>query len=136
RLEYFKMNEAARLKGQFEHWSEKRRDERVARAYKIIEERIPYQVSVVLELEPYHRIFTPEWVEDRVTNPYYFAFYAIIDGVAREQNKYGLHNLIDFVFDDQAMEKDKIVRAWDALKEHSHNRDLIGSVPAFLDDKQ
>jgi hypothetical protein len=136
RLEYFKMNEAARLGGQFEFWSEERRDERVSIAYKTIEERIPYQVSVVLELEAYHRIYTTEWFEDRVTNPYYFAFYAIIDGVAREQSKYGLNNPVDFVFDDQAMEKDKIVRAWGALKEHSRNRDLIGSVPAFLDDKK
>jgi hypothetical protein len=103
RLEYFKMNEAARRTGQFDSWSEKRRDERVAIAYKTIEERIPYQVSVILELEPYHRIFTPEWVEDRVLNPYYFAFYAIVSGIAREQKKYGLQNPIDLVFDDQAM---------------------------------
>jgi hypothetical protein len=136
RLEYFKMNEAARLKGQFESWNETRRNERVALAYKTIEERIPYQVSVILELDPYHQIFTPDWVEDAVLNPYYFAFYAVVSGVARQQHNYGLQNPIDFVFDDQAMEKDKIVRAWDNLRKKSDSRALIGSVPAFLDDKK
>jgi hypothetical protein len=136
RLDYFKMNEAATLRGQFDSWSESRRDERVALAYKAIEEHIPYQVSVILELEPYHQIFTTDWVEDAARNPYYFAFNAIITGVAREQKKYGLENPVDFVFDDQAMEKDKIVRAWDALREHADSRELIGSVPAFLDDKK
>jgi hypothetical protein len=135
RLEYFKMNEAAKLRGQFVSWSETRRDERVALAYKTIEEHIPHQVSVILELEPYSRIFTTDWVEDAARNPYYFAFDAIITGVAREQEKYGLKNPVDFVFDDQAREKGKIIQAWDALKVHADSRDLIGSVPAFLDDK-
>jgi hypothetical protein len=136
RLDYFKMNEAAKLEGQFDSWSEQRRSERVAIAYKVIEEHVPYQVSVVLELEPYFRLFTTDWTEDAARNPYYFAFYAVVAGVAREQKKYGMENPIDFVFDDQVMEKDKIVRAWDSLKANADSRDLIGSVPTFLDDKK
>jgi hypothetical protein len=136
RLEYFKMNDAATLRGQFVSWSESRRDERVALVYKTIEEHIPYQVSVILELEPYGRIFTTDWVEDAARNPYYFAFNAIVTGVAREQKNYSLQNPVDFVFDEQAMEKDKIVQAWDALKARSDSRDLMGNVPAFLDDKK
>jgi hypothetical protein len=138
RLEYFNMNEAARLRGQFYSWSETRRNERVALAYKTIEERIAYQVSVILELEPYSQIFTPDWIEESSLNPYYFAFYAVINGVAREQKHYGLHNPVEFVFDEQAMEKEKIITAWDALKANgpADSRDLIGNVPAFLDDKK
>jgi hypothetical protein len=59
-IEYFKMNEAARFKGQFESWSEQRRDERVALAYKTIEQHISYQVSVIIHLEPFYRLFTEE----------------------------------------------------------------------------
>jgi hypothetical protein len=62
-IEYFKMNEAATLKGQFDSWRRERANERVALAYKTIEERIPYQVSVIVDLEPFYRIFTEEWVE-------------------------------------------------------------------------
>jgi hypothetical protein len=139
RLEYFKMNEAATLKGEFLGWDETRRDERIAIAYKVAEDYIPYQVSVVLELEPYSRIFTPDWIDERAGNPYYFAFYAIISGVAREQKHYDLQNPVHFVFDEQAIEKDKIVKAWDALKMADASKDirhLIGSVPYFLDDKK
>jgi hypothetical protein len=90
RIDYFKMSEVDRLQGQFQFWSEQRRDERVALAYKIIEEHIPYQVSIVLELESYRRIFTADQYEDAIRNPYYFAFGAAVTGIARKQEKYGI----------------------------------------------
>jgi hypothetical protein len=133
-LDYFKMNDAARLQGQFDSWSEQRRDERVALAYKIIEECIPFQVSVIIQLEPYSRIFRTDWVEDAVRNPFYFAFYAVVSGVAREQKKHGIEDAVEFIFDDQAMEKEKIVRAWEAFKANADSADLIGRPPAFVDD--
>jgi len=138
RLEYFKMNDAATLHGLFLDWSETRRDERVALAYKAIEETVPYQVSVIVELEPFRRTFTEEWVERSAMNPFYLAFSAVLSGVAREQTKLGIQSPVDFVFDEQAMEKDKIVRAWDAFKANASTdtRPLIGSVPYFLDDRK
>lgn len=138
RLEYFKMNEAAKLKGQFESWSEARRDERVALAYKTIEEHIPYQVSVIVDLEPFYRTFTEEWVEKSSINPYYLAFSAVVSGVARLQDRFGLQNAVDFVFDEQAMEKGKIISGWEKFKANIDPvyRHLVGSVPAFLDDKK
>jgi len=41
-IEYFKMNEAATLCGQFDQWRQQRTDERVALAYKTIEQHIPF----------------------------------------------------------------------------------------------
>jgi hypothetical protein len=97
-----------------------------------------YQVSCIIELEPFYRLFNPSVVEESSINPYYLAFSAIISGVAREQGKLGLHDEVDFIFDDQVMEKDKIVRAWDAFKTNASTdtRGLIGSVPYFRDDKK
>jgi hypothetical protein len=89
-IEYFKMNEAARLIGQFDSWSEQRRDERVRLAYGAIEKHVVYQVSCIIDLEPFYRLFNPSVIEESSINPYYLAFSAIISGVAREQQKLGL----------------------------------------------
>ena len=48
---------------------------------------------------------------------------------------YGLHEPIDFIFDNQVMEKGKIMDAWDWFKnDMKADKDLIGSDPSFLDD--
>jgi hypothetical protein len=137
RLDYFKMNEAATLTGQFKYWSQQRADERIALAYRAIEQHIPFQVSCIVHLEPFYRIFNPSNTEESAINPFYLAFSSIIHDVAQNQLTHGVDEKIDFVFDDQAMEKDKIVKAWDQFKEHINPavKHLVGSVPAFLDDK-
>jgi hypothetical protein len=138
RIEYFKMNEAATLTEQFRDWSRERADERIALAYKTIEEHIPYQVSCIIHLEPYYRIFTPDIMEGSAINPFYLAFGSIIKDVAYHQRTHGIDEKIDFVFDEQVTEKGKIIDAWDFLKVRVRPEDqhLIGSVPAFLDDKK
>ena len=139
RLDYFKMNETANLDGQFDGWSDQRRDERVALAFKIIEQHAKFKVSCIIHLEPFYRIFNSDLVEKSARNPYYLAFCSIINDVAYHQRTHGIEEKIDFVFDDQVMEKGKIFDAWDKVKEknsRSDTKDLIGSVPAFLDDKR
>jgi Protein of unknown function (DUF3800) len=136
RIKYFKMNEAATLSGQFDHWSQQRADERVALAYKTIEQHIPFQVSCIIHLEPFYRIYTP--IMGSAINPFYLAFSSIISDVAYHQRTHGIYEPIDFVFDDQVMEQGKIIDAWELLKPalRPDTRHLIGSVPAFLDDKK
>lgn len=137
-IAYFKMNEAAKRTGEFLHWSAVRATQRVVAAYEVIEKWIPYQVSVIVELEPFYRIFTTKWIEQSSINPYYLAFSAVLSGVAREQRKLGIEYPVDFIFDEQVMEKGKIVDAWGAFKINASDdtRELIGSVPQFLDDKK
>jgi hypothetical protein len=137
-IKYFKMNEAARGRGQFRGWSEERRKERVALAYSTIENYVEFQVSCIIHLEPFFRIFTEETTEKRAINPFYIGFSAIISGVARHQRSLGLINKVDFIFDDQCMEKGKIMDAWDLFKQYasSDTKDFIGRAPIFQDDKE
>lgn len=137
-IEYFKMNEAATLTGQFAHWSRERADERVALAYKTIERHIPYQVSCVVHLEPFYRLFTPDLFPRRMINPYYLAFTSIVSDVASQQQVHGINEEIDFIFDEQVMEWGKIADGWNDLRANAspETRHLIGSVPAFLDDRK
>jgi hypothetical protein len=87
-------------------------------------------------LEPFFRVFTPEWLEEKSINAYYFAFLAVVDGVAREQQKLGLTEQVDFVFDEQVMEQDKIAKGWESFKglAKPEIRTRIGNFPYFLDD--
>src|SRR5262249_15096068 len=95
-IEWFKMNEAATLSGQFDQWRQQRADERVALAYKTIEQHIPFQVSCIIHLEPFCRIFTPIMGES--INPFYLAFSSIISDVAYNQRTHGIDEPIAFVF--------------------------------------
>lgn len=137
-IDYFKMNEAEKLCGQFKGWSEQRRDERVALAYKTVEQFASFQVSCIINLRDFYRIFDPAITGASPANPYYLAFGSIINETAHYQGAIGIDEKIDFVFDEQVMEKDKIVRGWDYIKAHARpiTKHLIGSYPVFEDDKK
>jgi hypothetical protein len=103
-------------------------------AYKTIEQFASFQVSCIVNLSDFYRIF-----DSFAANPYYLAFGSIIHEVAYYQMTLGIDETIDFVFDDQAMEKGKIIEAWDYIKENYARPDtkhLIGSVPAFQNDQK
>jgi uncharacterized protein DUF3800 len=145
RIEYFKMNEAARLSDQFSHWSAERRDERVSIAYRIIEDHVTLQISTVIALEPFYRLLKKTSREHNKKgmyivkgNPYLLAFSAIVHHVANHQRSLGVSEKIDFIFDDQAMEKTLIRDSWDELKERADPtiNVLMGRTPQFEDDKE
>lgn len=135
RIEYFKMSEAAAFSDQFYGWSEARRDERVAIAYGVIEDFVSLQLSCIVHLEPYERLIKK--MPEAAGNPYYLAFAALISGIAHHQERLGVSEKIDFIFDDQVMEKKQIRDAWDDFKGFVDPsvRKLIGSDPRFEDDK-
>jgi hypothetical protein len=75
RIEYFKMNEAscapAAPKKQFAGWSRERTDERVAIAYGVAEKHVSFQVSCIVDLEAFYRIFEEPVFERNAINPFY-----------------------------------------------------------------
>jgi hypothetical protein len=77
RIEYFKMNEAkcapAKPKGQFAGWSREKTDERVAIAYSVIEDHAHFQLSCIVDLDPFYKIFEEPVFERRAINPFYLA---------------------------------------------------------------
>lgn len=138
-IKYFKMNEAAKARGQFLYWSEERITERVQRAYKVIEEiGIPLQASVIIRLDAFYEIFTEEYWEKNAINPYYLAHGEIIRNFAHHQIKFGVDAPVDFIFDEQVMEQEKIRNAWGRIKAEADPaiRHLLGNKPEFRDDEQ
>jgi hypothetical protein len=140
RIEYFKMNEAkcapAKPKGQFAGWSREKTDERVAIAYIAIEDHAHFQLSCIVDLEPFYRIFDERVLERRAINPFYLAFGRMITGFAHKQRALGLQEKVDFIFDERSKEKKQIRDAWDAYKESADPdiKPYIGSDPRFEND--
>jgi hypothetical protein len=81
-IAYFKMNEANALAGQFFGWDPEIRNERVRAAYKTIERHIPFQASVIIELDAFDRVISSYPFLDN--NPYYLAFSGIMAGIGRK----------------------------------------------------
>jgi hypothetical protein len=136
-ITHFKMNDAATFKKEFLDWSESRRDERVRLAYYTAEEHVSFQVSCIIDIEALDRIFPTNPDNGKLLNPYLVAFSALVTHVAENQEKFGVREKMDFIFDDRAMEKGKIVDAWDELKAFAppHIGRLMGNTPAFQDDR-
>jgi hypothetical protein len=74
---------------------------------------------------------TPE-----LENPYYFAFKAITDLTAQHQKDLGIHEPVDFIFDDES-EKSRLDGMWDLLKFSSAPkfRKYMGDEPSFQKDE-
>jgi hypothetical protein len=93
RIEYFKIEAKcapAKPKGQFAGWSREKTDERVAIAYSTIEHHAHFQLSCIVDLEPFYRIFDERLLERRAINPFYLAFGRMITGFTHKQRGLGL----------------------------------------------
>ena len=135
RLDYLKMAEANVAAGQFQHWSSDRIDARLSLAYEIIEKYCSLQVSCVIKLPDSYELFTSELFEKNAINPYYLAFSSIMFDTAASRRLFGIGDTIDFVFDNQVMEKGKIQVAWDSVKaRHKRSRLNAGELLGFFDD--
>ena len=131
RLGRFKMNEMVR------------RPEIAAYFYRLIEDHdILAAISVVIDTAALTRVIrdvVPASVigRDHLENPYYVAFRAIIENLATHQDKLGLLDPIDFIFDEQS-EKTPILQFWDWMKVFMRPelRKRIGSTPIFREDEK
>jgi hypothetical protein len=131
-MPYFKMNEMIR------------RPEIAGWFYKVLEE---YDVSAAISCA----IRTADLVKvvqetswppiiiniKAISNPYNFAFKAIIDGLVRHQVHLGISEPVDFIFDEES-EKGPLLEAWDLMKLSSEPefRRLMGDTPAYRDDRK
>jgi hypothetical protein len=74
---------------------------------------------------------------DKLENPYYFAFHAIMNKLAQHQVQLGISGPVDFIFDEEG-EKKNTLEAWDRIKLSvtPQVRKLMGSTPIYRNDKQ
>lgn len=134
-IKYFKMNDAYRLNGEFTGFSERRRDERVQLLYEVIENNVAASVCCVVPVAAFNQAKTLFPIPVKL-HPYHIAFIGLISGLNSMQNEVGLDGKVDFIFDDQVMEKTALLDSWDWLMKII-GEDLrlnVGKPPIFKDD--
>lgn len=106
--------------------------------YRVIEENVLSAFSVTIDVAGMRKALNefkwPDWVVERekLSNPYYFAFQAIADGLAQVQGYFKLLEPVDFVF-DEATTKVPCIEGWDLIKTNS-SPDVaryLGDTPIF-----
>lgn len=98
RLEYFKMQEANSLEGQFAHWSASRRDERVNALIDVITNNKPQAVCSVINYENCQRHFNGHpWGQYSI--PHFLNIHSLMAGIASQFAAKQPGSKTTFVFD-------------------------------------
>jgi hypothetical protein len=107
KLDYFKMNEAAGLRGQFSRergWTEKKRDARVLPFASISRQHTAVMVEATMRHDHFERYVRNIPAIARrlaVNHPYVLLFSQVILAVAVYQDRHGINQPCDFIFDEQ-----------------------------------
>jgi Protein of unknown function (DUF3800) len=147
KLDYFKMSEAASLRGQFEQhrgWNDQKRDDRVITLARIATKYARLRASVSIRHDLFDKYFLSVPAVERnlaTDTPYVLLFTQMISVALLHANYQGMREKIDFIFDQQCGFSDEAVRHWPLFKfslETSLRPDLlqmIGGTPFFQDEK-
>ncbi len=131
KLPYFKMTE------------QRAKPEIAGHFYRLTEEydiraAISCVISTVDLIHVFKLINWPHgWINlEAFSNPYYFAFKAIIDVLAQHQNELGLTDPVDFIFDSEN-ESINTLKYYRLIKENSApEASLMGDLPIYRKDQE
>jgi hypothetical protein len=147
KLDYFKMNEAARLKGQFDPqngWDEAKRDDRLISFTRIIRKYVGIRIHAKICHADFDAHIKSIPVPKRMLftdSPYTLLFQQIILAMAVRGDLYGVIGPCDFIFDQQVGFSEEITDQWSQFKDtvkRSSRSDLpalVGNLPEFKDEK-
>jgi hypothetical protein len=134
RIPYFKMSQATNLMG-----SQEKSNERVRLLHAVIEKYITAGFSIMVPSEAIKNIWGPK--DKFARHPFYCAFSILIPLLGLNIDEFGFQtDTIDFIFDDQMREKDRVLRAWEWARENANVesmklKNILTSTPLFRDDK-
>jgi hypothetical protein len=143
KLDYFKMSEAAWLRGQFSRergWTETKRDNRVTAFASMILKHAAVRVETTMRHDEFSRYIASIPAVHRslyIDHPYAMLFFQAIMTVAAHQDRFGMVEPCAFIFDKQIGFSDEVNRVWSRFKaslDKSTTSDLakfVGSRPIF-----
>lgn len=116
---------------------------RAEKFYRVIEEHATAAFSVRIDVAAMKRAKVrakwPVALEDdhAMSNPYYFAFRLVTEGLAKVQSQLGLAQPVDFVFDEHTSSK-YCSRAWDSFKDKAppEFKQYLGAPPIFRKEEE
>jgi hypothetical protein len=141
RIEYFKANEAMRLRGEFLHWSKESRDEKVAILRGVISDHNVNNFTCSVPRADFHRVVdSSELAKRQFGTPYRFLFWKLIPELMQHLDDGGVSDRVKFVFDQQVMEQFGLLSEWQTFYERTwlgqKLKKRIAGTPAFEDDKK
>ncbi len=141
-IRVFKMNDALRGNKEFHGMSEERRTSKIAMMRSVIEQHVNAEFSVAFRVDHYQAAYA-HWGKEH-QNPYYFAMATLTGFVARHIDRLGFpREPVDFIFDMQVMEMDKVMAAWQWARESqrqvrpnpSDMLEILKNPPTFRSDE-
>jgi hypothetical protein len=133
RLEYFKMNEAEMLTGQFAGFSSEERDARLDEFIDVVLKCDPWEASVAVPAKEFQEVLRPVLLKSH-DNPYYSAFIAMVTAFSGIYRWSGYDETVDFIFDEQAGMQNKMHRLYQRFR-HWYPNWRLGRV-GFNSDKK
>jgi hypothetical protein len=148
KLDYFKMSEAGWLRGQFSTergWTESLRDNRVMDFANIVLKHAAIRVETTMRHDDFAHYLSSIPAVRRslyIDHPYSMLLFQAIMTVAAHQDRFGIIEPCDFVFDEQTGFSDEVNRVWSRFKaslDKSTTSDLakfVGSRPIFRSEME
>jgi Protein of unknown function (DUF3800) len=151
RIEFFHMDEAMGLDGEFRYWRESARDDKLRDLSLVISRHTHFGFTCSLLHDDYVAVADGvqpgfPWlgvskldVKKLLRSPYFYLLYSTISETVQWIDELSMPGEIDFVFDEQVMEKLKVLGAWEDFKHGNWVargvKQRVGRMPSFQDDK-
>lgn len=101
-IKYFKMREAASLRGQFNLWPADERDNKLRALAKIIDKYVQIAIYCAIDLDAHAETWAVS-EEKPLNEPYFFPFHVVIMGICFELWEIGWRERFEIIFDDEVI---------------------------------
>lgn|GEM_PF-1466768 len=142
-IKYLKMNEAAKLDGEFRYWTGVERDKKLKGFSEVIKRFLPDKgIYLLNDLIAWQQIITNP--VKMLADPHFMAFHAMIGAICNEVLDSGVNEQVEIIFDEHVIFGPRVAHWYPVTKEMiqtSKNKrinaisHLLPPYPMFRDDK-
>lgn len=139
-IQYLKMNEAAKLDGQFRGWLKTKRDDKLAALVQVIK-RFPPKLAthISIHLPAFKRFSERVPAPSSVSDPYFFALDTILPMICKDAFDLGEREEVDVIFDEHLIFGPRVAMWYPMIREavvsaEPQLENLMPSTPVFRND--
>lgn len=135
-ISYLKMAEAQNLKGQFRHWTEEQKDEKLKSLARVIRHFRPMSFEISVSVKDFDELVKSKAPYGLAT-PYLPCLFGVVSSVSRIVHKEGSNLPVGFIFDEQNGVGSDFLQFFPHMIRNlpAGARKLIKAPPEFKDDK-
>ncbi len=135
-VQYFHMREYAHYRGQFQGWSDARREIIMTKLIPIIRRHVIFKVAVSIDMRAYNRLF-PKKLKEAFGDSYYFCFRECVNAIVKRCKQTGVQESVSYTFDENKPLAARAKRIFAGYKNNPNFPDdyhRVGSI-SYADDK-